>query len=97
MIRGRWNVYEGRLEAHLLKGSYNFSSGEFIGSLSTPVVDTQSYHPGPGWTLLKAPPAKSAVKGIRGLFIMSGGNAKESLLEWLGPRPITIEQIDREQ
>jgi len=95
IIRGSWNAYEGRLEAHLLKGSYNFSSGEFLGSLSTPSVDTQSSHPGPGWTLLKIPPRNSTMKPIRGLFIMSGGNAKETLLEQLGPRPITIEQIDQ--
>lgn len=94
IIRGSWNVYEGRLEAHLLKGSYNFSSGEYLGSLSTPSVDTQSSHPGPGWVLVDAPPTKSTLKGIRGLFIMSGGNAKESLLEKLGSREIILEEID---
>jgi len=94
IIRGSWNVYEGRLKAHLLKGSYNFSSQEFLGSISTPSVDTQSSHPGPGWTLLKVLPEKSTMKSIRGLFIMSGGNVKESLLEQLGPRPITIEEIN---
>jgi hypothetical protein len=94
IIRGSWNVYEGRLEAHLLKGSYNFSSGQFLGSFSTPSVDTQSSHPGPGWTLIEGPPGKSTMKPIKSLFIMSGGNAKESLVEQLGPRPITIEQID---
>ncbi len=95
IIRGSWHVYEGRLDAHLLKGSYNFSSGEFMGSLSTPFVDTQSSHPGPEWTLLNAPPAKSALKPIRGLFIMSGGNAKESLLEQLGPRQMALQETDQ--
>jgi hypothetical protein len=94
IIRGFWNVYEGRLEAHLLNGSYNFLNDEFLGSLSTPSIDTQSSHPGPGWILLDAPPQKTNLKPIRGLFIMSGGNAKESLLEKLGPREITIEEID---
>lgn len=95
IIRGSWNVYEGRLEAHLLKGSYNLSSEEFLGSLSTPSVDTQSSHPGPGWTLLKAPPAQTAMKPIRGLFIMSSGNVKESLVEQLGSKSISFEQIDQ--
>lgn len=94
IVRGSWNVYEGRLEGHLLKGSYNFSSDEFLGSLSTPCVDTQSSHPGPGWALLKGPPEKATMKRIRGLFIMSGGNAKELLIERLGTEPIAIEQID---
>jgi hypothetical protein len=93
IIRGSWNVFEGRLEAHLLKGSYNFSSGEFMGSLSTPVIDTQSSHPGPGWILLNAPPVNSAFRPIQGVFIMSGGNAKGPLLEQLGPRQITFEEI----
>ncbi len=94
VIRGSWNVYEGRLEAHLLMGSYNFSNGQFLGTFSTPFVDTQSSHPGPGWTLIDGTPGMSTMKPFKSLFIMSGGNAKESLLEQLGPRPITIEQLD---
>lgn len=94
IISGIWNVYEGRLEAHLLKGSYNFSSGEYLGSLCTPSIDTQSSHPGPGWILLDTPPTKSTLKWMRSLFIMSGGNAKVSLVEKLGPREITIKEID---
>ena len=95
LIRGLWNIFEGRLEAYLLKGSYNFTSDEFIGTQSTPAIDTQSVHPGPGWTLLDEPPSSETVKGfIKGVFILLGGNAKEALQVNLGSKPITIEKID---
>lgn len=95
IIRGLWNIYEGRLEAYLLNGSYNFTSGEFIGTQSTPVIDLHSVHPGPGWILLEKPPSSQSVPGfIKGVFIMSGGNAKEALKNNLGPNPIAIENID---
>lgn len=97
IIRGSWHLYEGRFEAHLLKGSYNFSSGEFMGSLSTPSIDTQSSNPGPGWTLIDTPPPKSACKPIRGVLIMSGGNARDSLLANLGPKKIIFEKIEQNQ
>jgi restriction endonuclease len=95
IIRGNWNIYEGRLEAHLLEGSYNFTSGEFLGSLSTPAIDTQSSHPGPGWNLLDAPPTKRPSKPIRGVVILSGGNAKGPLLDQLGSRQIVVEKIEQ--
>lgn len=94
-IKGSWKVYEARLEAHLLQGSYNFSNGAFLGNLSTPFVDTQNSHPGPGWNLLKETPEKSSMKPVRSLLIRSSGNVKESLIEQLGPKPITIEQTSK--
>lgn len=95
LIRGLWNIYEGRLEAYLLKGSYNFSSGEFIGSQCTPVIDTHSVHPGPGWILLDKPPSTEATSGfIKSVIIMSGGNAKDVLLENLGPKALASNEID---
>lgn len=94
IIRGHWNIYEGRLEAHLLKGSYNFSNDEFMGSLSTPVIDTYSSHPGPGWILLDAPPQKSNLRPLRSVCIKTGGDAKGPLLEHLGPKEIALEEIE---
>lgn len=91
ILRGSWNVYEGRLDAHFLNGSYNFSSGEYLGSLGTPAVDTQSSHPGPGWILLDTPPSKAKTKGIKSLCIKPGGNVKKTLIDKLGPKEITVE------
>ena len=88
IIKGSWKVYEARLEAHLLQGSYNFSNGAFLGNLSTPFVDTQNSHPGPGWNLLKELPEKESMKPIRGILITSG-KAKEALIERFGTEPIT--------
>ena len=78
-----------------MEGSYNFTSGEFMGSLSTPAIDTQISPPGPGWTLLEAPPAESLSKPFRGVFILSGGDAKKPLLKQLGPKKIVFEEIDQ--
>jgi len=98
MICGLWNIYEARLEAYLIEGSYNFLSGEFIGTQFSPVIDTYSSHPGPGWTLInKAPTAELTKGGIKAVCIMSGGNVKESLIEKLGPKLLTIEEIDPNQ
>lgn len=95
LVNGLWNIYEGRVEAHLLEGSYNFTSEEFIGSQSGPVIDLYSSHPGPGWRLLDEIPTPESPKGfIRSVCILSGGNAKEALLENLGPKEIAIQNLD---
>ncbi len=68
MIRlyGSWKVYSGNIEAYLLEGSYNVTTGEFIGKQIGPVIDTWSAHPGPGWTEIKKrpvskPPMRSGI------------------------------------
>lgn len=94
IIRGHWSIYEGRLEAHLLDGSYNFSSGEFLGSLSTPFIDTFSSHPGPAWTLLKELPSKAHLRPLSTILIKTVGNAKNALIEQLGPKDIKLERIE---
>ncbi len=94
-IRGLWNIYEGYLEAHLLNGSYNFTSGEFIGSMSGPVIDLNSTNPGPSWKLLDNIPSCDMSKShIKSVCILFGGNAKEALLHNLSPKPLTLEDID---
>jgi len=94
IIRGHWNIYEGRIEAHLLDGSYNFTSGEFLGSLSTPYIDTHSSHPGPGWTLLKELPSKAALRPLRSMLIKNSGDVKSALTDQLGPKEIKTEKIE---
>jgi len=93
LIRGLWNIYEGQLEAHLLNGSYNFTSEEFIGSVKGPVIDLHSMHPGPAWKLLDHTP-KLQPAAINSVCILSGGNAKEALIKDLGPKQITIEDCE---
>lgn len=57
-VGGAWNIYAGKVEAHLLAGSYNVTSGEFAGEQAGPTVDTEGEHPGPGWNLIEPPPAE---------------------------------------
>lgn len=98
LIRGLWNIYEGQVEAYLLDGSYNFTWNEFIGSQSSPVIDLHGSHPGPGWKLLDEVPKVNSTRGhIKSIIILSGGNAKEALLNHLGSQPITVEEIDLSQ
>lgn len=48
-IRSNWAVYRARFEGWRLNGSYTFTDAKFAGSFSTPWIDQQSTHPGPGW------------------------------------------------
>ena len=41
--------YQAKVEYTRLDGSYNMTAGSYLGSETTPIVDTQSTHPGPGW------------------------------------------------
>jgi len=94
LIQGYWSIYEGRMEAHLLRGSYNFTNNQFMGDLSTPVIDTYSSHPGPGWTLLDSIPPESNLKPLRSIFIKTGGDVRSVLLEKLGSKKISTMQIE---
>ena len=53
-IQSQWLIYRARTEAWLVNGSYNFTGGDFKGSVATPSIDTQGSHPGPGWDLIEA-------------------------------------------
>lgn len=97
IIHGQWNIYQGKIEAHLINGSYCFTTGEFIGSQSTPFVDLNSTNPGLGWSLLDERPSELCPGFINGVFILSGGNVREALINELGPKLITTERIDLRQ
>lgn len=53
-VQSQWAAYRARTEAWLVNGSYNFTGGDFKGSLSTPPIDTWNYNPGPGWEPITA-------------------------------------------
>lgn len=95
LIRGLWNIYEGSLKAHLLNGSYNFVTNEFIGSIIGPSIDLQCVSPGAGWMLLKQRPANDSKKFLfKSSCILSGGNAREALIHNLSSKAIALEEID---
>lgn len=51
-----WHRYKARIEGHLLNGSYSVNNSSFMGSISGPVIDTQSTDPGGGWTRVEGSP-----------------------------------------
>jgi hypothetical protein len=84
-IFGRWTFYRGRMDAHRVKGSYEFTHGDFKGDVSTPWVDRLASEPGPGWERMQQPPdsVQNAV-----LIILHKGNAEEALMDTLGSKPL---------
>ena len=76
-INGIWKVYKGKLEAHLLNGSYSFTENLFAGSQTSPSIDMKGSHPGPGWELIAERPTYLQ-PGV-GMVILRGGNIRESL------------------
>ncbi|MFH2126755.1 MAG: hypothetical protein ABIK12_09575, partial [Pseudomonadota bacterium] len=89
IIRGAWRVYEGRLEAHLVNGSYNFISEDFVGNISSPFVDLLRSQPGPDWELVENleefEPRDSL---IRSVIVLTRGSIRESLVAKIGDAPI---------
>lgn len=55
-ISGTWIFFAAKIEAILLNGSYSVTSNEYVGSQTSPVIDTQGYTPGPSWELLDTRP-----------------------------------------
>lgn len=56
IAHGTWKFYRAKLDAYLLKGSYSFTTGEYLGQIATPSVDRLSIDPGPGWEPLDHAP-----------------------------------------
>lgn len=48
-VQSQWAIFRARTEAWLVNGSYNFTGEDFKGSITTPLIDTWSSDPGPGW------------------------------------------------
>lgn len=86
ILEGNWKVFQARLDAWLLNGSYSFSDERYAGSMSTPAIDTQSEHPGPGWDFLGINPDIPADNIIN--MICSLGKTEQALLENFGDTKI---------
>jgi hypothetical protein len=87
LLAGSWNIYRAKLEAHLLNGSYSYTAGQFIGNQSTPWLDTQGSHPGPGWELLERRPTDTNPTCVLSLY---GGSIKEILKKNMGKVSLKI-------
>ncbi len=86
ILEGNWQVYQARLDAWLLNGSYSFSDDRYVGNISTPYIDTQGEHPGPGWDFLGINPSVSADNIINMIFSL--GQTEQALLDNFGATKI---------
>lgn len=68
--------YRSKLEFTLISGSYNLTAGAFLGSQSTPWVDTQSADPGPGWEEVEDVPVSQPKPSV---VMFMKANSSESL------------------
>lgn len=48
IVQGIWKLFRGRIEAHLLRGSYCFQNKSFRGGMFSPIIDMINF-PGPDW------------------------------------------------
>lgn len=82
---GRWKFYRSRLEFVLLEGSYSYSSGDFLGSISSPWVNRFSTHPGPGWEQIEEAPKEITNAS---LMILYNADNRSALLQQLGQKAL---------
>ncbi len=64
IIRCIDRAFQAKIEYTMLKGSYNITDGNFVGSQATPYIDTQGDEPGPGWSELEEIPESMPDKVI---------------------------------
>ena len=89
VAHGTWRFFRAKLEAYLLKGSYSFSTGQYIGEIATPSIDRLSADPGPGWELLDSEPEDLSRSLV---MLLYHGAMKEVLLEGLAAKKIAAEK-----
>jgi hypothetical protein len=75
-ILGKWRYFRGRLDAHLLNGTYSFTDQKFIGRQTFPIIDTQGSHPGEGWEEIETGPTN-----LLNTFVASFTNSAEQVKE----------------
>lgn len=79
-LQSGWLVFRAKVGAWLINGSYSLSDKDFKGTFSTPVIDTWSAHPGPGWEEVSIP--ESLVGANVTAFYMFNASAVETLARW---------------
>jgi len=87
IVQGAWKVYEGKLNAYLLKGSYSFTNKDFVGRQALPFVDLRGPTPGEGWELVDHPPP--GISGPTAVMILFGGSIKDNLVKEMGLKSIS--------
>lgn len=77
------DAYRAKVEYHRIDGSYNLTHGHFLGTQTTPSIDTQNQHPGEGWTPTQLTEADKG-KALTMFFWID----IDKFLEEVGPHPI---------
>jgi hypothetical protein len=81
-LRAHWRRFRGKVEAHLLNGSYCFSNNSFVGSQAGPAVDMLGPAPGPGWEEIDT--TSDPLPKSLGFAIRYSGDVRGALLQGLG-------------
>lgn len=88
-----WRIFEAKVEAYNVNGSYSFTEKEFVGGIGTPSIDTWGSMPGPGWTELAKRPSE---KGSHMTLILTFGDIRDILINYFGPRKLKpMSQIEK--
>ena len=69
-LHGVWQIYAAAVDAQLLDGTYNYTSGRFVGSQFFR-VPAAGPDPGPGWILLTERPDTKGTAGVTMIQHMS--------------------------
>jgi hypothetical protein len=75
-----WATYRARTEYCLVNGSYSILNKDFKGTQTTPGIDTQGTHPGPGWERVVGADAQNNTLCI----YLFGGEIEQNLRQALG-------------
>ncbi len=86
-LRCHWKRYVGRLEAHLLNGSYSILNDNYRGTLAMPILDMQGSTPGAGWEEISDNPKREG-KGVVLCCLLDPRSLAVQMREQLKDRPL---------
>ena len=73
-----YKYYKGKLEAHLVSGSYCFGNGNFKGVQRSPIIDMKDIHPG---ACLEEIVLDDEMPSLKAIGILSGGKFDDAQVE----------------
>ena len=82
-----WDIFQAKLEAHIVNGSYSFTDEKFVGEIRTPYINTIASEPGLGWIKCLQRPDPSIAHVGMALFF---GDIKQNIMESFGSRELSM-------
>jgi len=83
-----WEIYRGKIDAYLIKGSYIYGKNIFIGQQKSPDIDLHGLTPGPGWELI--PRDKINTESTNMVVMLYPSDIREGLLKSFRKRKLLI-------